>query len=35
VNESILVKCAAEVLVSTEQEVKDADLVILHNKVEQ
>lgn len=35
VNEGILVKCGQEVLVSTQQAVKDADLESLHQTVEQ
>jgi F-type H+-transporting ATPase subunit epsilon len=35
VNEGILVKCGQEVLVSTQQAVKDADLETLHQTVEQ
>lgn len=35
VDEGILVKCGQEILVSTEQAVKDADLKTLHQRVEQ
>ena len=35
VDEGILVKCGQEIVVSTEQAVKDADLKTLHQKVEQ
>ena len=35
VDEGILVKCGQEILVSTEQAVKNADLETLHQKVEE
>jgi F-type H+-transporting ATPase subunit epsilon len=35
VDEGILVKCGLEILVSTEQAIKDADLETLHQKVEE